>query len=61
MKHDHGLKKLNFDKLIPSPGSAGGWGLWVGGSAGKIFGTAICCCNRDSLQFDLQHDHVLKK
>ena len=20
-----------------------------------------CCCNRDSLQFDMQHDHVLKK
>ena len=20
-----------------------------------------CCCNRDSLKFDLQNDHVLKK
>ena len=21
----------------------------------------LCCCNRDSLKFDMQHDHVLKK
>ena len=21
----------------------------------------LCCCNRDSLKFDMQHDYVLKK
>ena len=21
----------------------------------------LCCCNRDSLYFDMPHDHVLKK
>ena len=21
----------------------------------------LCCCNRDSLKLDMQHDHVLKK
>ena len=31
----------------------------VAGSAGKIFATTLLHCN--SLQFDMQHDHVLNK
>ena len=37
-------------------------GVGEGGSRGpqvKCF--VSCCCNRDSLKFDMQHDDVLKK
>ena len=39
MRHDHVLKKLNFD-LMTSTGLGGGGGR-VGGSAGKIFATVL--------------------
>ena len=37
--HDHVLKKLNFDLLTPTPGSAGEVG--GGGSAGQLFATML--------------------
>ena len=53
MQHDHVLKKLNFDLLIPPPGL--GWeGMWV-----KYL--LPCCCVCHTLQFDIQHDYILKK
>ena len=54
MQHDLVMKKLNFDHLTRSQGKGGG-----GGSADIIFATYSCIC--DSLKFDVQHDHVLKK
>ena len=33
--------------------------VWGGGLRAKYL--LPCCCIRDSLLFDMQHDHVLKK
>ena len=49
-------KKMNFNLL-----RGGGGGLPPGS---RVCGQNICyhfCCIRDSLLFDMQHDHVLKK
>ena len=48
MQYDHKLKKLKTVLLTPRVGGGGG-------STGKTFATC------DSLLFDMQHDHVLKK
>ena len=42
-------------QLSPSPGSGGG----VGGLRANYL--LPCCCILDSLKFDMQRDHVLKK
>ena len=47
--------KLYFDLLTPTPRSGGGGG----GLQAKYL--VPCCCIRDSLFFDMLHDHVLKK
>ena len=52
MQHDHVLKNLNFDLLIPHTRV-----LQVGGLRAKYL--LPCCCIHVSLQFDMQHDHVL--
>ena len=68
MQHDHVLKKLNFDILIPSPKSTQGvrhrskiqhhvW--YVSYLLYLCLQLLPCCCIRDC--FDVQHDHVLKK
>ena len=52
MKHDHVLKKLNFDLLAPRV------------RGGGVCGQNICyhvATFRDSNKFDMQHDYVLKK
>ena len=54
MQHDHVLKLLNFDLLTSFPRVDGG-----GGMQSKYL--VLCCCNCDSLKFDMQHDRVLKK
>ena len=54
MQHDNVLKKLNFDLLTTSPGSGGVWGL-------RAKYLLPCCCFRDSLNCDMQGNHVLKK
>ena len=46
------LKKLNFDFLTQTQGRRDG-------VCGKI--CILCCCLCDSLKFDMQYDHVLKK
>ena len=51
MQYDHILIMITFGLLIHPQGL---------GSAGKIFAN-ICCCIHDSLQFDMQHGHVLDK
>ena len=43
--------------LVPFKGVGGSGGR--GGLQAKCL--VPCCCNRDSLKFDMQHDHVLKK
>ena len=54
------MKKLNFDLLIPPQGrGGGGGGGWGGWHQAKYL--LPCCCIPESLQFDMQHDHVLKK
>ena len=55
MKHDHVLKKLNFDLQTSPPGSR------VGDGSLRAKYSLPCCCIRDSIIFDMQHDHVLKK
>ena len=57
MQRDHILKNGNFDLLTPSQGLEGGGGL--GGLQAKYLVRFCCIC--DSLKFDMQHDHVLKK
>ena len=50
--NDRLLKKLNFD---PRVGGGGGVrGLWT-----KYL--LLCCCICDSIEFNIQHDHVQKK
>ena len=51
------MKQLNFDLLTRTAGSWEGGG---DGAAGKTQLLAFCCI-RDSLQINIQHDHVLKK
>ena len=51
MEQNHVLKKFNFYLLTPRVG---------GGSTVKLFLLSWCCI-RDSLKFDMQYDHVLKK
>ena len=53
MQREHFLKKLNFDLLTPSQGSGEG----VCGQ--NIFYHAAAF--GDSLYYDMQNDHVLKK
>ena len=55
MQHDHVQKTLNYDLLIPSPRVVGGRGV-----CGQDIGYSVSLY-RDSLQFDMQHDHALKK
>ena len=52
MQHDHAPKKWNSDLLTPSSSSEGGL---------QAKYLVPCCCNRDSLKFDMKYDHVLKK
>ena len=52
MQHDYILKTLDFYHL---QGSQGGRGVM------QAKYLAPCCFNLDSLKFDMQHDHVLKK
>ena len=62
MKHDHVLRKLDFDLLTPSPMSGVcvlGGGGGVGGYAGKIFANILLHC--DCIYFDMHCDHVLVK
>ena len=55
MQHDNVLKKLNFD-MTPLPSLVGGGG----GGAGKNICYHVTAF-RDSLYFDMQHDHAVKK
>ena len=53
VKYGHVLKRLNLPRL-----AEGGWG------GGVVCGQNICyyiSVVRDSLKFDMQHSHVLKK
>ena len=68
MQHDHVLKKLNFDILIPPPKSIQGVGhrsliqnyVWyISYILYLCLQLLPCCCIQDS--FDVQHDHALKK
>ena len=73
MQHDHVLKKLNLDLLIPYRRVLG-LGVCVQNICCHVAEfmipfNLICnmtmfwnsCCIGDSLKFDMQHDHVLKK
>ena len=45
---------------------SGGGGVGGGGGGGGVGGLLAkyslpCCCICDSFQFDMQHDHILKK
>ena len=58
MQCDHVLKKFNFYLLTKYPRD-----LREGGLHAKylLHVHVPCCCIHDSLYFDKQHDHVLKK
>ena len=56
MQHDHVLKKLTFDLLIPSTRSEQG--------GGGVCSQNICyhvAAFRDTILFDMQLGHILKK
>ena len=50
---------LTFWPQTQGQGGGGGVGWGWQGSAGIYL--LPCCCIHDSLEFDMQHDHVLKK
>ena len=49
------FEKVEYWHLTKPPGPEWGWGCL------RAKYLLPCCCSRDSLKFDMQHGHVLKK